>query len=58
MAKEREEETLVEEVEAWAKQTSQILLFLVGSLTIPTGFFGVSFGYSSRLVGSWGTRFG
>ena len=52
MARERKEETLVEEVEAWAEQTSQILLFLVGSLIIPTGFIGVSFGYPSRLVGS------
>ena len=52
MAKEREEETLVKEVEAWAEQTSQILLFLAGSLTIPADFFGVFFGYPSRLVGS------
>ena len=58
MAEEHEEETLVEEVEAWAEQTSQILLFLVGSLIIPTSFFGVSFGYPSRLVGSWGPRVG
>ena len=58
MAGEREEETLAEEVEAWVKQTSQILLFLAGSLTTPAGFFGVSFGYPSRLVGSWGTRVG
>ena len=52
MAEEREEETLVEEVEAWAEQTSQILFFLAGSLTIPADFFGVFFGYPSRLVGS------
>ena len=58
MAGEREEETLAEEVEAWVGQTSQILLFLAGSLTTPTGFFGVFFGYPSRLVGSWGTRVG
>ena len=58
MAREREEETLAKEVEVWAEQTSQILLFLAGSLTTPAGFFGVSFGYPSRLVGSWGTRVG
>ena len=58
MAEEREEETLVEEVEAWAEQTSQILLFLTGSLTIPADFFGVFFGYPSRLVGSWGMKVG
>ena len=52
MVGEHEEETLAEEVEAWAGQTSQILLFLAGSLTTPTGFFGVFFGYPSRLVGS------
>ena len=52
MAEEREEETLVEEVEVWAKQTSQILLFLAGSLTVPAGFFGVSFGYPSLLTHS------
>ena len=58
MARKRKEETLAKEVEAWAGQTSQILLFLAGSLTTPTGFFGVFFGYPSRLVGSWGTRVG
>ena len=58
MAGEREEETLVEEVEALAGQTSQIFLFLASSLTTPAGFFRVSFGYPSRLVGSWGTRVG
>ena len=52
MARKRKEETLAKEVEAWAGQTSQILLFLAGSLTTPTGFFGVFFGYLSRLVGS------
>ena len=56
MAEEREKETLVEEVEAWAEQTSQILLFLAGSLTVPAGFFGVSFGYPSLLAGSWGMK--
>ena len=58
MAEELEEETLVEEVEAWAEQTSQVLLFLAGSLTIPAGFFGVSFGYPSHLAGSWGMKVG
>ena len=53
-----EEETLAEEVEAWVGQTSQILLFLAGSLTTPIGFFGVFFRYPSRRVGSWGTRVG
>ena len=52
MAGEREEETLVEEVEAWAGQTSQIIFFLAGSLTTHAGFFRVFFGYSSHLVGS------
>ena len=58
LAEELEEETLVEEVEAWVEQTSQVLLFLAGSLTVPTGFFGVSFGYPSRLAGSWGMKVG
>ena len=58
MAEEREEETLVEEVEAWAEKISQLLLFLAGSLIVPASFFGVSFGYPSRLVGSWGPRVG
>ena len=58
MTRERKEETLAEEVEAWARQTSQILLFLASSLTTPAGFFGVFFGYPSRLVGFWGTRVG
>ena len=52
MAEEREEETLVEEVEVWAEKISQLLLFLAGSLTVPTGFFGVSFGYPSLLARS------
>ena len=56
MAGEREEETLAEEVEAWVGQTSQVLLFLTGSLTTPAGFIGVFFGYPSHLIGSWGTR--
>ena len=58
MAGEHEEETLAEEVEAWVGQTSQILLFLAGSLTTLAGFFGVFFGYPSCLVGFWGTRVG
>ena len=52
MAEEREEETLVEEVEVWAEKISQLLLFLAGSLTVPTGFFGVSFGYPSLITRS------
>ena len=52
LTEELEEETLVEEVEAWAEQTSQVLLFLAGSLTVPAGFFGVSFGYPSLLTHS------
>ena len=35
MAEEREEETLVEEVEPWAEKISQLLLFLAGSPTVP-----------------------
>ena len=58
LAEEHEKETLVEEVEAWVEQTSQTLLFLAGSLIVPTGFFGVSFGYPSRLIGSWGAKVG
>ena len=58
MAKEREEETLVEEVEVWAEKISQLLLFLAGSLTVPTGFFGVSFGYPSLLARSSGVKAG
>ena len=58
MAEEREEETLVEEVEAWAEKISQLLLFLAGSLTVPTGFFRLSFGYPSPLAHSWGVKVG
>ena len=58
MAKERKEETLAEEAEVWVEQNSQALLFLAGSLSTPAGFFGVFFGYPSRLVGSWETRVG
>ena len=58
LAEEHEEETLVEEVEAWVEQTSKTLLFLAGSLIVPIGFFGVSFGYPSRLTGSWGVKVG
>ena len=50
MAEVREEETWVEEVEAWAKKASQLLPFLIGSLVTPVGFFGVSFGYPSLLT--------
>ena len=54
MVREREEETLAKEVEAWVEQTSQILLSLAGSLIIPASFFG----YPFRLVGSWGMKVG
>ena len=54
MAEEREEETLVEEVEAWAEKISQLLLFLAVFLTVLDDFFGVSFGYPSLLACSWG----
>ena len=50
MAEEREEETLVEEVEAWVEKISQLLLFLTGSLTVLASFFGVSFGYPFLLA--------
>ena len=58
MAEERKEETLVEEVEAWAEKISQLLLFLVGSPTVPASFFGVSFGYPSLLACSWVVKVG
>ena len=47
MVEAREEETWVVEVEAWAEKASQLLLFQVGSLVAPIGFFGVSSGYPS-----------
>ena len=56
MAKEREEETLVEEVEeveTWVERISQFLLFLASTLTVPAGFFEVSFGYPYLLARSW-----
>ena len=49
MAEAREEETWVVKGEAWAKKASQ-LLFWVGSLVAPVGFFGVSSGYPSLLA--------
>ena len=58
MAEEREEETLVEEVEVWVEKVFQLLLFLASSLIVPAGFFGVSFGYSSLLACSWGVKVG
>ena len=45
MAEARKEETWVVEGEAWAEKASQLLLFQVGSLVAPVGFFGVSFGF-------------
>ena len=53
MAEEHEEETWVEEEEAWAEKASPLLPALAGSLIAPEDFFGVSFGYPSlqaRLV--------
>ena len=61
MAKEREEETLVEEVEeveTWVERISQFLLFLAGSLIAPVSFFGASFGYPSLLARSWVVKVG
>ena len=58
MAKEHEEETWVEEVEAWVEKVSQLLLFLAGSLIAPISFFGVSFGYPSLLARSWVVKVG
>ena len=56
MAEEREEETLVEEVEAWAEKISQLLLFLADSPTVPASFFGVSFEYPSLLARFLGVK--
>ena len=58
MVEEYEEETWVEEVEAWAEKISQFLLFLVGFLIAPISFFGVSFGYPSLLARSWVVKVG
>ena len=52
MAKAREKETWVVEVEAWAEKASQLLPSLADSLIAPEGFFGVSFGYPSLLARS------
>ena len=52
MVEEREEETWVEEVEAWAEKASQLLPSLTGSLIALEGFFGVSFRYPSLLARS------
>ena len=49
---EEREETLVEEVEAWAEKISQLLLFLADSLIAPISFFRVSFKYPSLLARS------
>ena len=53
MAEECEEETWLEDVEAWTKKASQLLPSLASSLIAPEGFFGVSFGYPSLLARSW-----
>ena len=58
MVEESEEETRVEEVEAWAEKASQLLPSLAGSLIAPVGFFGVSFGYPSLLACSWVVKVG
>ena len=52
MVEEREEETWVEEVEAWAEKASQLLIFQVGSLVAPVGFFEISARYPSLLARS------
>ena len=58
MVEECEEDTWVEEVEAWAEKVSQLLLFLAGSLIAPVSFFWVSFGYPSLLACSWVVKVG
>ena len=58
MVEEREEETWVEEVEAWAEKVSQLLLFLADSLIAPISFFRVSFGYPYLLARSWVVKVG
>ena len=58
MVEEREEETWVEEVEAWAEKISQLLLFLADSLIAPISFFRFSFGYPSLLARSWVVKVG
>ena len=58
MVEEYEEETWVEEVEAWAKKVFQLRLFLAGFLTAPVSFFGVSFRYPSLLARSWVVKVG
>ena len=58
MVEEREEETWVGEVEAWAEKVSQLFLFLVGSLIALVSFFGVSSGYPSLLAHSWVKKVG
>ena len=40
------------EVEAWAEKASQLLIFQVGSLVAPVGFFEVSVGYPSLFAHS------
>ena len=52
MTEEREKETWVKEVEAWAEKASQLPPFLVGFLEAPVGCFEVSFGYPSLLARS------
>ena len=40
------------EVEAWAEKASQLLIFQVGSLVAPVGFFEISARYPSLLARS------
>ena len=58
MAKEREKETWVEEVKAWAEKASQLFPFQASSLIAPVGFFRVSFGYPSLLACFWVVKVG
>ena len=58
MVEERDEETWVEEVEAWAEKASPLLPSLAGSLIAPEDFFGVSFGYPSLLARSLEVKVG
>ena len=58
MAEKREEETWVEEVEAWAEKVFQLRLFLAGFLTAPVSFLRVSFRYPSLLARSWVVKVG
>ena len=58
MAEEREEETWVEEVEAWAEKASELLPSLASSLIAPEDSFGISFGCPSLLARSLEVKVG